>query len=531
MTRFLGILKGLLVVLALTSAPVLAAPLPPTVQAGDGQASFSLPPGARLESTADPRELLLRFPTPQAVEGFTGLEKALPDWLEAVGSGYDSVLLRFRRPVDGTLTGVNLTVALQPPPKPDPKLADEGQRRLDLVRAQLDLAEERPVAARDRFQTLLARAPDDAEAARGLAESFRFLGHGLDALGILDDLQNRRPDDGGLRAARWRLARDMAAYATVEADGVVTKGNERQWQLRARAHAPLPNRSRLEASAEARRLEDDLVRRADGRITRVSRWVQAAEARFGHSFADGDDLAVGLAWGERPGAVGSFATRILGGLSRVTLEWRRPERAFVEAIDQRADRNRVELRHERRLGRVFAAAGLRASQYQSKQAGNAAGTTGFDLSLRYDLKPRGADWYGLSVGYTVDAEYVGGVKERLDGFDNPFAPLPLTTREVHSLDLTLSGSLGEVLPGSIAMDTVGAGREVEAERWGNLRFDLTAGYGIDRFGGSGPSIGGQLSVERGRHIDLGLRASYSGFTTRGEGSAATRFGGFLTIRI
>ena len=97
--------------------------------------------------------------------------------------------------------------------------------------------------------------------------------------------------------------------------------------------------------------------------------------------------------------------------------------------------------------------------------------------------------------------------ERLDPFGNVVAPLPLSSREVHALQVGLDGALADF-----------------------VRYSVLAGYAYDRRNEGAPFAAAALVWQPREALEIGLRASRAVNTARGTGNAVDAVGGYVLWR-
>ena len=140
-----------------------------------------------------------------------------------------------------------------------------------------------------------------------------------------------------------------------------------------------------------------------------------------------------------------YAFWYIKGFNSIILEYKKPNRDFIEGIADRGSRNKIGLKNSYRFSsRLASEAEIAYHQYNLSTEDNLADSLSFDASVFYNLRPHNnivelfGDHANLIIGYNLDAEYKNSVEERIGDNGNLFAPLPLTTREVHSVSLIAS---------------------------------------------------------------------------------------------
>ena len=195
--------------------------------------------------------------------------------------------------------------------------------------------------------------------------------------------------------------------------------------------------------------------------------VATAEVLYGRSGAGG---RLGLGETQRTWQLGLLAT------------YHAPYTDTAEAVADRAERDTGALYASGEiLDGLWGEAELDATRYGVHADADVARTAGFHANLRYDF-----DGWPLSVSYDGDGEYVLHDHKYAGVAPSPFLPLSIHDREMHAF----SGAFSE------AWDRT-------------LWFDLYGGYAIDRYSDDGPFGGVALRFTPASGLDLMLNGRYS----------------------
>jgi tetratricopeptide (TPR) repeat protein len=452
-------------------------------------------------------EAIIRFGAP--VEGFdlAALMREASPWIESASAGFDSVLLR---------VAPGVAIALRPGPNGPiaefsaaPFMAGDraAERRLEQIRARLEAETGKAEEAEARLAALARAAPEDVDVMIQRAGVAERLGHWSRALSLYDQAASRRPDDPELRQARQRLARERQAQARIEPDFQRVHGGDRQWMLRGSSFL-YPQAGRIAgAAAEARHLSDGNTRRLDGGSGPADLWREKAELYYGVDVGSGGTV-VGrlLASTGTPGAGGEYALRgggldIKFGAAIHEAYW-----DIKEAIPARGTVDKVYGRAQwQALESVTLSGGLSGNRYGVRDDVDVARTVKWDGALRRSFR-LGDD--EASVGYGIDAETVGHRDQRIDRTGAAFRPLPLRSRETHSLDLTLR-------------------HEFSFETW----VAVQGGWSYDRLtDAKGPLANLRFSHEPTETVEVGFKLGYAHTTGRGSDGLLRTVGAFLVKR-
>lgn len=486
-------------------------PAPPRVTAtgGEGGAEIVIDWAGtvRVDARAAGRELLLRLDRPVAPDMVEGLAERLPAWLESASAGYDSVLFVAVRPVDfDALTEAGRTRVTLAAADSAGEERDAADVRLDVLRARLKARTGETSEAREALQELQTENPGNPDVLVELASLEQSVGAWRRAGNLYDRAVGLDPERRDIAAARRALEREFGPYVRLDTDHQQVQDGDTQ-AIAVLSGRVLPT-GEIDAgfSLENRFLDDDEVLRANGALDSVSAHFQRGEVYAGGSPAPGHRVEGALLYGAgTPGAALRYSHRTPASLTTVSGTWHRSYWELVEGIVDDAVQDRLAVRHERQLDRRWSAQGeIGLNRFGIAGIDTAATTLDAAFAIRYLVPWEAAD---LTVGYSYDGQYVAARARRRDQNGNVFEPLPLNDTEFHSLDLSLGQALG-----------------------GDWRYNAFLSLTVDRFGGFGPSLGGELVWDADEDMQLGLRAGHSRVSGRGDDAVFTTLGGHLLVR-
>lgn len=402
------------------------------------------------------RELLVRFgralELPEALE----LPRRVPAWIENVSVGHDTLLLRAARDVTFEVTSEGATVAIalravpRAPAESPPEQRD-GERRLDLLRAELLVVEGRLGDASTLLRRLLEEHPDPVPAMMLLAQITADRGRWRAADRLLNRARRLDPGREGLADLRANVRREHAGRLRADVEWKDVEGAQTERIGRLTGHAFIGGGVRVGLEAE----------RTDARYQ-----GRRFERDRGELYLQGDLLS-GTAW-----RISAFGTRAAGGgglwfahpdtagRTQVRADYRRPFWDIVEGITGGGTRDRIEVRRELALAsRLALRVGVAANRYGLGGAADVSRSLAFDGGAAVTVVRRNPT---LAIEYATDVESLRGRQA---------GTLPLVSREVHA-----------------------AGLSGEARLW-RAAVGAFAGYAWDRLGGRGPFSGGRLTVD------------------------------------
>lgn len=497
----------------LVPGPALpAARMDASIQGDGARLSLTWDAAVSVASERDGRDLTLRFDRPLGDLPLDSVPGRLPGWVENTAFGYDSVLVVLPPGVDATVVSDGAAVridfvraAVDRPPA-DTTAERAAERRLDYFRAVTELEAGDLHDARSRARGLVESDPKDVSSLVLLGNAEERAGRWREALDAYDHALTLAPDEPSLLDSRRALFREHGDQIRLDVDLFQVEDADTQRIARLSGRQDLGDRRTIVAVLETRRVDTDQVVRADGRITPFHGWRTRGEVTVAQDWGEDHRTAASLFAAERTLGVGLVHTvRSAAGLTRVGLLAREPAYTFVEGIVGAGRRDRAFLQHEFRLGNGWSAMlGGGYNRYGLDDADDLARSATAEGSLRYaiDLGQPVA-----SVAYGLDAEYVADRETRIDPLGNPYAPLPVTTREVHSISLGLDGEIGST-----------------------LRYGLQGGYAYDRRNSGGPFAAATVAYEPIANLELGVRASHARSTARGTDAGVNAVGAYIVLR-
>lgn len=511
--------------MAVAAALAVTAALPPTARAmvgavaGSGSLDLDLSGLGPVTLVPEPDRhgVLLRFARPLPDGAFDGLDTRLPDWIQSVSTGYDTVLLRTVTSVAASLAGTapdrHLRLAALPAAPAGYVAAgaaagpaDGPTVRLDVVRAQLRQRAGDYAGALQDLRTLDRGHPDDLDILPALADAEDTAGSWRNAWLIDHRITRLAPQSVDAAAAAADLYRANGQQIRVDNDLSISDGSDRQYSTVVQGRIQPTDRGEVGMSAEWRHLHDGQLTRADGTQQNVS--MDKFQGDIYGLYRFDDDSAAKLSLLPATDSLGfeaRYRTPAFTGQTTLTATYHRPYWDLVEGIADGGWVDRLELGHTRPVfGDLTASLAARVSHYGINGDDDAASSAGFTGELSWPVPALPAWSPALTLDYTVDGEYVTSRRTKVDQFGNDFNPLPVPTHEIHTVSV-----------------------EAVQTYWRVLTVDAVAGYAVDRFSGNGPAVSLAISYAPLPALDMGVRASYEKVTGNGTNTPTTRIGGYL----
>jgi hypothetical protein len=423
-------------------------------------------PAAQMETRQ--RDVLLQFAGPV---NFPGL-KVLADHGLAAATGYDTLLLQTAEPMRCTLRRAGtdryiLRLEALPAPAAEPP-GREVRQRLALLEVQLAAATGDLRAAQRRLDDAVAPEPPSPVLLQTQASLAMMEGLKMRALRFLEEAQRIAPEDEDVTAARREISVPDQARISMAVENKVIGTGWVEYNLGTSGQAPVGAGHQIGWTVDQTFADLATVRRPDGTMAEFHGTRQRAELYWEKNDESGRTWRATLFGASADAGAGlSVTAPDMGGRTTVMAELGRPFWEFAEGLFEggRRDRVRVDRQFATRGGwSVWAGAGW--NRYGLAHLASAATSAGATGGVNWNFRRA---WPGVLATYGFDGEYRLTLQQRTGQDGRVFAPLPLLSREVH----TVGGALIHAVKGG------------PMRGW---RFESAGGYAVDRLGGRGPYV-------------------------------------------
>jgi hypothetical protein len=526
---------GIAAALALSPEPVAAQPgaaeaaratRPGPASFGPTEAGFVItfegPGAARATVRQEGRDLLISFPGALPRLDAAALQERAADWAEGVNTGYDTLLLQLAPGVTasridgGDPRRLRILLAREAGAgptgdEPSPEATRQGEFRLQVLEAQLLVLSGRLTEARERYRALRAEAPDRVEPLAGLASLEHQAGRWRRSLDLYREAVLLDPTDLSLASSLASVERERAPRLRTDVEYRHLEGGVST----AKADTTLGEVGGFQKFGDGWRLgfayglahvSATQVRRATGVVQRFSDERQRFEV-FAQYDAPGGATVIGSVFATQfaPGVGIRAQLPDDTGFTTLRAEYRRPNWDFVESIVESGTRDRIAVgRFQRFLPGFTGRLEVGFNRYGIPDDDDVVRS----WSVTGELRVNDVGFKGVTLAYGLDGEYVSHRDRRTGTQGEVFSPLPVLDREVH---LATVGYVG----------TLGSGPDT-----GRLVYQAYGGYGVDRYGRSGPLVSGTLGYVLGS-LEIQFRVGYVENIGRTRGTSTT-VGGALT---
>jgi hypothetical protein len=379
----------------------------------------------------------------------------LPTWVEGANTGFDSLLIRAARDVayDVRASGTSIVIRMDGVPisveAPPPAEQEQGELRLQILRAQLLLSEGREGDAARLLEGVRKTHPDYIPAISNLGQIEQRIGHWRRAHTLYSRALQLDPRNVDVRQLRSDVLADHAPRIRIDADYKKVTGAQTEFNTRLSGHAFLVDYLRLGIV-----LDENHTDFGDNFYVR-----RRGELYLQHDSEGGGEFRAST-FGTRRGAGGGlrYGRTDSSGRFHLQAEYRRPYWEFVEGIAGYGTRDRAEIHRTQRLGRyVDTRLTVAANRYGLNGEDNVARSFGVDGGVALPFS-RGNPYVAAEYSFDIESSR----------FVQP-GTVPLVSREVHS---------------GVVTTQVRLSRHFLVEGFG--------GYSWDRLGGHGAFNGGRL---------------------------------------
>lgn len=469
------------------------------------------------------QKLVLRFERPIEAPGLLNLPGEIPNWIENVEMGFDTLLIKTPGPAKFEVFSADDQVMIQIAMAPaveakkggasDPSVDEE----LRFLQSQL-ISRKGKFEAQSKLTDLLKQHPNDHAITVSLGEMEERLGRWRQSIELYDQALKLEPDDKDVLVAKSYQQEQFGPQVRIDQFYRDTTNEEVQSVTRATARQTFYQNYLFGVDYEYRDINDNLARPGLDGVSRVfdgNRQQWGVFVERAHDFAHTRVSIVGQE--DEPGAALEHRRQIVVGELFLRGVYNEPYWDFLEGITNEGTASRLQARW------TFEERNPYIGQYQGQT--NFSGSLGVNLNrygveddddiadsvevlaeIRYHLNPI---FSGLSVGYNLNAEYVKLKSPRLDTTGANFNIIPIQTVQNHSFDVALSHAITN-----------------------NVRFDLSSGYRYDdRIDSNGPFVFFDLIYDTLKSFEMGVNVEFNEESNRGTDTTFTQVGGFLLWKL
>lgn len=341
--------------------------------------------------------------------------------------------------------------------------------RLKLIRVNLYLETNQSDKALDLLETIKAEYPDNPKVLAAEASAYLQAGYRGKTIGLLNSLSVLSPGDDSMRYLRERAMSSDHPYAAIDED--IRFSGDYLTEHLTRFSGAVPYSTQLSAGMV---LEHD---RIDGSGGAYKGDNTRGELYGAYNYDNGNRATASLFMADAVTGLGLWQNWLDNcGSSSIGVDIQRPNWDFVEQVAGKGRRDQVQIsRTHLFTPRLNMTGSVALNRYGLNDEPNIANSAALFAGISYILPPFKAidlvkHHASLWLNYALDAEHPFQVTKKTDSDGFVFTPLPLESREVHSMTVTLSQDVHK-----------------------DVSYELFAGYAYDRLGGDGPLFGAYLT--------------------------------------
>ncbi len=383
---------------------------------------------------------------------------------------------------------------------------DDDALRVKLTQANLYLQTNQNGKAIRLLESLKNDYPDTQAVLEAEADAYLQSGYRGRSIRLINRLLALAPDSETAQSLRNR-AMKTEPYAAISHNTRESGDYLTEQLTRLDAAIPYNNALALGMNVEHDRAEVDWLIHTNGQGGPYTGENTRAEFYGDYTEDNGNHSSLSLFMAESVAGIGVWHNWLDNcGATSVELNLQRPNWDFVEEVADRGRKDKAQIsRTHLFTPRLSLTASAALNRYNLAHTSNTANSASLFAGLSYTLPPFKAidlvkHHAALWLDYAIDAEHPFHVEKKttIDGF--VFTPLPLESREIHSLTITLSQELRQ-----------------------DFSYELFGGYSYDRLGDDGPLFGAYVTwwplpgfaVEG--TISRSIRKEYSNQTVRNIG--------------
>ncbi len=463
--------------------------------------------GVKASLRQEGRDFIIAFDRPLGDAMFEQAAAQLAPYVETMNWGYDSILLVLRDNVEvnAVTTAKGLEISFVSGEATATQPIGNALLRRKLLDAQIMLRDGEIIAARTLLRDLNKKVPGRVDVVTQLASAEAQLGNWAATTEHYRELATGDPRNGDITRAYHQARREHGNRLAVSTTFQDVEDGDEQLISTAQFRIHPSMLTTIFGSVENRLLDVSTVTERDGRTGSFDRNRGNAMLGIGYKYTDTSDISARIHL--NPASVGSGVNwQKYGDLGRYDLDvvYHAPENAYVEGIVGHAVEDRIRLSVNTPTADTYRFSGhLQASRYGLQDDADLAKTLGFGFGAEttvYDAGP------SVTLGYQLNAEYIQSKTERTAPNGILFDPLPIVSREVHSVSLGIG-------------DTIGTDWE----------YQINGGYAYDRLNERGPEVAGRLQYQPTNMWEVFVEGGRSLSKRRGGDATVNRLSGGLGI--
>ena len=491
--------------------------------------SFSLPRQhvVKVRGTQLPNEIVIQFNGEASKQPLLrNLGQLMPAWLQLTSTSYDSIVLVADHGIalssDFTQTkGNSFTISGLIPEQTQLLTQNleqsnrDGQMRLELLHAQLDLETGHQDAARERLLAVNAQYPNNPPVLSALSSVEWYMGHTPEAMDHVAQVLALSPTNEDAAHLRDRIQESRRGF--VKADGEIQLlGDNVQTIAQLSGEQRVDGQNVVGIVADNNYVMANDVRRGEtGNIEDRNAFRARQEVYARHELDNGDQIKGSAFFNMKTVGAGiEYLKHYFQGDITLSGEYHRSNWDFVEGVLDYVNRDRIAYSQSVRIRPDIAPlVTVGYNRYNLEDIDDVDRSWTVDAVARLPLyyldsqiDPR------LFAEYGLDAEYRRNEERGIDANSQSYLYYPLVTREVHY------GTIGW----HETLDT----NFIEPSYW-----EAFGGYAYDRISGNnGPYLGARLVQQLGLNKEFQLRFSHSiGFKDTGDDY--TLIGGYFKWKL
>jgi len=364
--------------------------------------------------------------------------------------------------------------------------------RLELTKAKLSTKKSEEAKAWQQYRKLIKQHPNNYQVLVDYTLFLYQIEQPTLAYQTLKKLENLYPENESIKLLKEDLFRNNRSFASLDYNYEAQEDSTHQHKLEAIGELKL-DQFDLGANYKYNNFDSDLLRNPKtGNLEKASVEETIRELYLRYNHKDGHQNKFSTYFSDSDSGISNESSIWnIKGYNKLTLEYQKPNWDYLEGIVGNATRDSIAFTNKYRITPRFTSLiTLGLNRYGVDEDTNVAKSRTLTANLSYSfsqysaiVKMLGNNSYS-SISYNIDGEYKSDLEERLSSSNEIYNPLPVSTREIHTLTLSVGKDVSE-----------------------DLAIDAYVGYSKNRFDDAAPSYGTKLTYRLTKDADLIIGAS------------------------
>jgi hypothetical protein len=363
---------------------------------------------------------------------------------------------------------------------------EEGSLELSLTRVRLLMETAQTDDAFQLIESLKKDYPDNTDVLTAEAELYFYTNNRGKSLEVIRHAAQIDPENEDILERANEILSGQETFAAAEGEFRKTGDSQREYITRVKGQVTMNRPLALAVILENNRLRATDFTRTNGTVETIRDDFMRGEIGGIYTINNGDQAKASLYLAENTVGVGAnYGLLDSMGISTFGAEYNRPNWEYTALVVDEGTRDSLYVSRTHIITpRLVALGKLSLNRYNVEDIDDVARSGGVEFNVDYTLPQRYTrNYLGenslVKLDYIFNAEYSFDVTERTDPLIGDYTPLALQHYEIQTVEIV-----------------------VQKKLFNTLNLQAHGGYAADRFGGSGPVLGGSASWQPTNNIVL-----------------------------